>query len=167
MVHQQGSDGDRRDGEGVGPPGEKELQFAEASHLGEQKQGQKQTCIVEHAGKGIDVAGEFGIGNESHCRRCDKNEQGRHQLGGQRVMEQHAVEDDGQEDNPEQHADAEGEPGDLHETELGACHGDQYVAHNRNEPGRVDVMDLVAFTVHPGIHHVEREAEMEQGSQTP
>jgi hypothetical protein len=82
-------------------------------------------------------------------------------------VEHHAVEDVGQQDHPEQHADAEEEPRYLGEAERHSGHRHQYIAHRVDEPGRIEVWDFSLCTVHPDIDHVQREEQMQHTTGDP
>ena len=132
-------DRQRRDGEGQGPPGQREGQPREFADLRGHDRREDIAGIEQDTREGVQVAGQAHIGEKGDRRRSDQDDQCRQQPRRQRIVEDQPVHHQCQKDDPEDKSGRKEQPGNLDEAELRAGDRDDDIADRRNEPGRPDM----------------------------
>ncbi len=134
LEHQHARDADGGERKGVCPPREEELQPREIARLHKQQQRQEQDTEVEHHRHRIELTHQPRVGDEAYRWRRNQDEEGRHEALWDRGMEQQPIKDDRHQQTPEQHANAEEEPGDINKAQWRARHRHQHITDCRDKP---------------------------------
>lgn len=167
LGQEQGGDGQGGDGKGIGPPGEKKLQPEKDTQLRQEQKKEKHRDIIKDTTEMADGGGEAEPGQQRYRRWGDEDEKRRHQAFGKALVEDEAVEDDSGEYRPEEQSNGEKKPGKFHQAMMHTGNWHQDVADHRNEPCRIEMLDIEGALVHPGGKDIEGEDKVQAAAQAP